>query len=274
MSKLNKLIICIIYILPISLALSACENNNFSASTSTYDLNTCKTLLDEIDQQAFINADKPLDDYLKSRIEMARKECPKSFERDFSIAQLLAASNLPKESINLLNSMNSNVPEEEIKRLHLLFWIYMYEAEGDKISEVVKSAASKYPDNSYTLMMESISKCYFGSCKDELNQLIKLDQEIQSIPALPFLALAYAQNSDFKNASITFDRVIKITGINGLSDISMYAAVVSNINLERYDKAKYIYNQYIQANPNINSVYVNNANTALGLLGLLDNEKK
>lgn len=258
--------------LALPIAISACAKEDASISVSTVTPSSCTEILSEIDKQALSNAHKPLDEYFKSRIEMAKNLCPTSFQRDFSIAQLLAASEEYDEAINLLNGIVSTRSEDEIQRLHLLFWIYISEVNRDKVTEVVSAAISNYPDNPYTLIMLSVNNCFIGSCKNELNQLIKLDKELFIVATLPFLAQAYAENNDYKNASITFDKAINLSGISGLSDKKMYIAVISNLNIQHDENAKSIYIQYTQANPNVNTAYVNNAKAALDSLGLLDNE--
>lgn len=273
MNNSTKTLMQCILILAMPIALSACAKENVSAPVITEASSSCTELLSEIDKQALSNEHKPLDDYFKSRINRANKECPKSFRRDFSIAQLLAASEEHEAAINLLNEIVSVKSEYEIQRLHLLFWIYVSEVKDSKAAEVVSKAVSKAPENLYTKLMESINKCLIGSCEGELERLIDLDSKLHSIPALPYLAQAYSENGDNKSAAATISKAINYIGINGLSDQAMYCAVISNLNIQNDDEAKSIYILYMQAKPKANTAYTQDAKAALDSLRLLDNEE-
>ena len=264
----------IILTLALPIALSACAKENASTPVITEASSSCTELLSEIDKQALSNEHKPLDNYFKSRIEMAKKVCPKSFQRDFSIAQLLAVSGEYDDAIIILNKLDSNNPELELNKLDLLFWMFYAKINDVEGTKIAHEAISKYPDNPKARLIFSVNKCLIGSCKDELQNLIDLDKQLRKIQALPYLAQAYLENEDYLLAADTFDKAINISGISALSDKSMYVAVISNLNLQHDEKAKSIYIAYIQAKPNVKTAYVHDAKAALDSLGLLDNEEK
>lgn len=273
MNNLTKTMMQYILILAMPIALSACAKENVSAPVITEASSSCTELLSEIDKQALSNEHKPLDDYFKSRIMLTNKECPKSFQRDFSIAQLLATSDEYDTAIVILSKIDSDNPELELNKLDLLFWLYSAKLNVVNSAKIVNEAISKYPENPKARLILSVNKCLIGSCKDELNNLINLDIKLKNIQALPYLAQAYLENEDYLLAAETFDKAISISGISVLSDKSMYAAVISNLNLQRDEKAKSIYIEYTQARPNVNTAYVHDAKVALDSLGLLDNKE-
>ncbi len=268
----------IIFFAIFSTALTACDihykydpDNELSSNETSV---SCGKILNELDQQALSNEHKPLNDYFKARIDLANKECPKTFQRDFTIAQLLATSEEFEPAVELLDSIETKDPEFDVKRLDLLFWIYSSNLNQAKAVETINQAVSKYPNNLHTLMMVSVNKCLVGNCKDELGTLIKVDNELRKIAVLPFLAQAYIENGDYKNASLVLDKIINLDGIGSISDEIMYKAVLSNLNIQNDEVAKSIFISYMQANPDVNTTNTHDAKAALDSLGLLINEDK